>query len=75
MKKKRISLRMIKEIMSVKDLKNTLGGSVGGCGNVYRCCCGMGQTNDCWDAEAGSIDEALDRVNDICPGGIGGCYD
>jgi len=73
MKKKKINLSVIKEIMSVKDLKNTLGGS-GGYNGVYRCCCGIGSNIGCWDAEAGSLDEAFDRVIDICENGKGYCY-
>jgi len=42
MKKKRINLSVIKEIMSVKDLKNTLGGS-GGDGGLGTGTCGFGK--------------------------------
>jgi len=47
MKKKSISLRGIQEILSMKELKNTLGGSGGSSPIVSYECCVEGEPDNC----------------------------
>ena len=68
MKKKRISLSAIKEIMSVRDLKNTLGGSNSGGSSVKICYkCMNGNTGSCPTSDM--YDECWDEVSEKCTSG------